>query len=154
MTSTAETPRSVSPETQSLIERCLAISEGNAEGHRELLNETETRLEQMNEAMDGFFAQMDEQGPEFYQNFRHHFEGIEAAFQAYGQALEAILASGEGQEVDFFQIACAPANASAGLRVGMAMYEEDYLSRGPSQFPIINLLDLSLIHISEPTRPY
>jgi hypothetical protein len=140
LTSKADTPQSASPETQKLIDGCLALAEGNSDGHQELLSETETRMELMNQSMDGFFAEIDEQGPEFYQSFRHHFEGIEAAYQAYGQALEQILESGQNEETDFHQIACNLAIASEGLRVGMSMYEEDYLSRGPSQFPIVNLL--------------
>jgi hypothetical protein len=141
LTSTTETPRSDSPETQAFIDGCLALAQGNTDGHEALLSASAARLEELNQTVDDLFAEMDAEGPEFYQKFRHHFEGIEAAFQSYSESLEQILLSAENEGIDFHQIACDLATASRQISIGMAQYQEDYLSQGPSQFPIVNLFD-------------
>ena len=122
---------SESPQTQELIELCLALPESLPT----LRKKAEVRLEETHQAADTFFAQVDAQKPEFYQEFRPHLERIEKAFRAYADALETIL----DDTFEGSKVARILAKASRDLKVGMASYEEAFLSRGPSSYPVVNL---------------
>lgn len=130
------TPVAESSQTQDLIELCLGLA-ANPELLTELLEKAEIRIEDMHHAEDGFFAGVEAEEPEFYHEFRPQIERVEDAFNAYGDALERILT----KSFDADEVAQALAQASRGLRVSMAAYEEAYLSKGPSGYPVVNLFE-------------
>lgn len=130
-----ESTIAASPETQELIDLCLAL-EDNPDRLAELQDKADLRLEEMHHAEDSFFAGVEAQGDEFYQEFRHHLERIEAEYSAYGDTLEDILEGTFNAKEAALQLA----EASRGLRVSMASYEEAYLSRGDSPYGVVNLL--------------
>jgi hypothetical protein len=123
-----------SAQTQELIDLCLGLAE-QPQGLAELEEKARIRLDDMQGAEDGFFAGVDAQGAEFYQELRAQIDKVEEQFRAYGEALEQILDGGFAP----LEVARALAAASRGLRVAMSAYEEAFLSRGDSSYPVINL---------------
>ncbi|MCA9795375.1 MAG: hypothetical protein KC910_26385 [Candidatus Eremiobacteraeota bacterium] len=133
-------PVSSSPETQEIIELCLAISDGDESALEQLATKVAQRHAEMNTAHDTFFGEVEAQGEEFYNTYQAELDEIGVQFRAYEDALDQIVVALEGDDTAaFYRGAEAIAEASHRLRVSQARYEEKYLSTGPSQFPLINL---------------
>lgn len=134
-------PRSDSPETNAIIELALAVHEGNLDRLPELKQLATRRHQEMEEAAEGFFGEVDQQGEEFFEKFRPIFEEIERAFSAYEAGLVKMLEFEEDSPPEAMdEAARILANASFGIRLYMNHYEEAYLAQGPSKFPAVNML--------------
>ena len=135
----APKPSSESPETQRLIELCLAVA-GGEDQLEELRMAVAQRHQELSAAMDDFFGQVERQGEEFYEQFRPQLDQIETQFGNYEVTLENILQCLEHEDYEnLHHMAQGLAFASMGIRIAMVHYEETYLSTGESRFPLVNL---------------
>ena len=134
---------SASPETQQLLDLCVVIARGERNYLTVLRDKVGFRLQELHQAVDNFFGQVDQQGEEYSAQFRDELEEVASRFRGYEAALQAIQACiDEGAPPEKLRARASElAEASHFLRVAIGRYEQADLSVGPSKFPLINLLD-------------
>ncbi|GMU56828.1 MAG: hypothetical protein AMXMBFR33_59740 [Candidatus Xenobia bacterium] len=134
---------SASPETQQLLDLCVAIVKGERNYLSVLRERVSFRLQELNRAVDDFFGQVDRQGEEYSAQFRTELDEVATRFRDYEAVLQTIQACVDagGPAEPLFAHASALAEASHFLRVAVGRYEQADLSVGPSKFPLINILD-------------
>lgn len=133
-------PTASSPETQQIVDMALALAAGDRGQAEELQTRLALRTEEMAQAMDRFFGDVEQQGPEFGEQYRAELDEIEAGFRAYEAAL-GHLSGGLASPERLREGAEALAEASNQLNFATARYEERYMTRGDSKFPLVNLFD-------------
>ncbi len=134
---------SASPETQQLLDLCVAIARGERNYVDVLRGKLAFRAQEMHQAQDHFFGQVDGEGEEFAAQFKAELDEVAHRFRGYEGALQAIdacLLAGAPPEP---MRACAQALAEAShfLRIALGRYEQAEMSIGASKFPLINILD-------------
>lgn len=71
----------LSPETLQLVELCGAVQDGS-KSFQTLARASALRLQQLEQARDGFFAGVDAQGAEFLSTYQSHVDGSTAKWKA------------------------------------------------------------------------
>lgn len=134
---------SASPETQQLLDLCLAICKGQRNYLTVLREKATFRLGELARAVDHFFGQVEGQGEEYSARYQAELEEVSSRFREYEAVLQAMVAcvdSGAPPEA-LRQHAEALCQASHFLRVAVGRYEQADLAEGPSGFPLVNILD-------------
>lgn len=132
-----------SPETQQLLDLCLAIARGERNYLTVLREKVNFRHTEMQRAVDDFFGQVERQGEEWMARYKAELDEVSERFKLYEAALQSIAAcidAGAAPE-HLREHATALAEASHFLRVAIGRYEQAELATGPSKFPLVNILD-------------
>ncbi|MEW6283455.1 MAG: hypothetical protein AB1758_32900 [Candidatus Eremiobacterota bacterium] len=134
---------SASPENQQILDLCVAIAHGERSCLEALREKASHRLQELDEAIDDFFGQVDRQGEEYTARFRAELEEVASRFHDYGSALRAILACIEAGAPPgpLRSHASVLSEASHLLRMAVGRYEQADLSVGPSRYPLVNILE-------------
>lgn len=132
-----------SPETQQLLDLCVAIVKGERNYLSVLRERCAFRLQEMYRANQHFFGQVDRMGEEHATRFAPELEEVSLRFREYEAALlgmQSCIDTGAPGE-RMWELGTSLAQASHFLRVAVGRYEQAELSVGPSKFPIVNIMD-------------